>query len=432
MNKYNYITVLSNWLLGYDKYSNQYKKDLLSKSTYPNEFYLLKENELYIGIEKANKLLNKLNIANNLLIRIETLLDENLVHKNIKNGKGYFINQNYIPIHKIFFYIDNVWKEQIIEEVNALSYLLQSDDLYNYAELTPRTLSILPIASACQAKCKFCFSETSISYDQKNSQIDFENLKSLCVLAKLNGAERFVITGGGEPTILKFSNLLNIIEIAKKHFNKIVLITNGLFLSKLSEEEMNKKLTSLIETGLTTLCISYHHYNEFKNADIMGINTSITNLILNINKHPLRNKIKLRLICVLQKNYIDTVPEINNYINFALNLNVEQVCFKELYVASTNESLYSNSKENEYCLTHQTPLSEVINWAKCNNLVFKSKLPWGSPVFTYTKDSKDIEIVAYTEPSVGWEKLNKIARSWNILSDGKCYVSLEDKNSLIN
>ena len=62
MNTYNYITVLSNWLLGYDKYSGLYKKTNIKNSTYPNDFYLLKDFELEIGLNKAKKLLDKLSL----------------------------------------------------------------------------------------------------------------------------------------------------------------------------------------------------------------------------------------------------------------------------------------------------------------------------------------------------------------------------------
>lgn len=432
MKNYSYITVLSNWLLGYDKYSNTYRKDLLSKSTYPNEFYLLDDSMLDIGLEKAIKLLKKININNNIIIRIETQINSEIVKKNTKNGKGYVITQNFIPVSKVYFYIDNQWKEKIIEDVNSLSYLLKDNNLYSYEELTPRTLSILPIAFACQAKCKFCFSESSISFEQEHFQIDMENLRSLCTLAKLKGADRFVITGGGEPGILKFSNLLNIVREAKIAFNKIVLITNAVFLSKLPEEEVIQKISQLIDSGLSTLCISYHHYNSVLNKEIMGLDNKVEYLVNVINSHPSRNKLKLRLICVLQKKYIDSIDEIDKYINFACKLQVEQVCFKELYVSSTTESLYANNKENIYCLEHQTPLNEVIKWANQKKAEQVSKLPWGSPIFKYYQKNQCIEIAAYTEPSVGWEKYNKIARSWNILSDGKCYVSLEDKSSLIN
>ena len=58
---FNYITVLSNWLIGYEKYSKRYSKNNIKFSTYPNEFYILKENELDIGLNKAKRLIEKLN-----------------------------------------------------------------------------------------------------------------------------------------------------------------------------------------------------------------------------------------------------------------------------------------------------------------------------------------------------------------------------------
>lgn len=57
---YSYITVLSNWLEGYEKYSKKYSKKNITKSTYPDVFYLLKQDQLAIGIEKAQKLLKKI------------------------------------------------------------------------------------------------------------------------------------------------------------------------------------------------------------------------------------------------------------------------------------------------------------------------------------------------------------------------------------
>ena len=52
-----YITVLSNWLEGYSKYSQEYSKRLLDKSTFPDKFFLVKEDQQQIGLAKAERLL---------------------------------------------------------------------------------------------------------------------------------------------------------------------------------------------------------------------------------------------------------------------------------------------------------------------------------------------------------------------------------------
>lgn len=431
--KLSYITVLSNWLLGYQKYSKTYSKENLEKSTYPNEFYLLKQDEFEIGLNKARKLIKKIDSennaisSNNKIIRIETNFVDSLVKKNDRNGLGWVVYQNWIPVHNVYIYKENEWIKTSIEELTAMSYQLNDKNFIPYNKLKPRSLSILPVAKACQASCKFCFSESSISFDQKRNVVDIENLKKICIEAKNKGAERFVITGGGEPTLIKYETLLETIKTASKYFNKIVLISNGLFLSEENEEIAISKVNKLIDAGLTVLSLSYHHYDKDKNTNIMGKEIN-TNWLLEIfNKNKIHEKITLRLICVLQKEGVNNYNEIHNYIKYAIDKNIHQVCFKELYVSSTEESMYAGQKENKYSEDNQIPLSILISYLD-EKAIKITELPWGSPVYSY---QNIIDIAAYTEPSVGWERANGIARSWNIMADGKCFASLEDKNSIV-
>jgi len=431
--KLNYITVLSNWLIGYEKYSKTYSKRNLTRSTYKNEFYLLKEDELDIGLRKASNLIAKISLENNLItdnnkiIRIETDLDDSMVKKNERNGLGWVIDQNWIPVSRVYAYHNEQWLEFTPEDITALSYKLNSKDLKAYADLVPRSISLLPVAQACQADCKFCFSESSISFDQKRSLVDLENLNKLCKAAKENGAERFVITGGGEPTLIKFDTLLDIIKLAKQYFNKVVLISNGMFLSEENEEIILNKINKMIDAGLTVLSLSYHHYTFEQNAYIMNKEIKTDYLLSLIKNHKLNERLTTRLICVLQKEGVNNAEEIENYINYAILQKVAQVCFKELYISSTEESMYAGKAQNIYSEKNQISLSVLTHYLNENSVKI-AELPWGSPVYRY-KDV--IDIAAYTEPSVGWERLNGIARSWNVMADGKCYVSLEDKDSLL-
>lgn len=426
--QYSYITVLSNWLLGYDRYKKIYSKSLLSRSTYSNEFYLLKENEFDIGLNKATKLIEKINLengviySNNRIIKINTYF-ENGVKKNTRNGLGWVISQNYIPVASIDIFEDGEWKEISVEDLFALSFNLEYTNLKKYSELTPRSLSFLPVAQACQAKCKFCFSESSISTEQVKKLDDFTHLDYWCKKSKSEGAERFVITGGGEPTILGFDNINKILSISNKYFEKNVLITNGMFLNDLTKE----KISSLKSNGLSVLSLSCHHYDEEKNTQIMGANTGIHSIIKEISN--IKEKPEIRLVCVLQKGGIDSLEEIENYINFAIRNNITQICFKELYVSSTEESLYSKSKENLYCKNNQISLKLILDYSKKHEKI--AELPWGSPIFRILKEDQFVDVAAYTEPSVGWERYHGIARSWNYMADNNCYATLEDMNSLI-
>lgn len=421
---YSYITVLSNWLVGYDKYQKIYSKQQLKQSTYPNQFYLLKDKELDIGLSKASKLLDKIKIKNNKIIRIETSTDN--AKKNLRNNRGWVINQNYINVDKVFIKNDS-WEQVSIEDLTALAFKLDHSSLHSYQDLIPRTLSILPIAQACQAKCKFCFSESSISLEKEKRFTNISLVKDICLKAKEKGATRFVITGGGEPGLLNFDNLIQLIKQASLVFNKVVMITNGLFLS--SSPLILEKLNELANNGLTTLCISRRSANDSNNKEIMGIDTQSEKILSCIHNNNIN--LNTRLICVLQKGGVEDSESLSKYLDYATSFDVKEICFKELYVSSVSESLYNSAKENIYSLENQVSLKEVINFLENNNFKIIERLPWGAPVYQGTWKDKQLTIAAYTEPSVGWERSNKICRSWNIMADNKVYASLEDLDSEI-
>lgn len=427
--KLSYITVLSNWLLGYDKYKNCYSKELIKESTYPDVFYLLKENELDIGVKKAKKLLKKINNKDILnpdrIIKINTIIDSNVFFKNERNGLGWYIKRNYIFVDSVEIYNGKYFVKINIEDLNALSYKLKNKKFYEYKDLKPLTLSFLPVGYACQASCSFCFSKTSISKEKIKTLKEFKSLENWFEKSKKYGVKRFVITGGGEPSLIGFENIKKIIEKSKKYFDKKILITNGLFL----EKDTDRKLYELKLSGLDVLAISHHHYNNKKNSELMGIKENI-DIIKKLKNRNVKDSPLLRLVCVLQKKAIDSEEEFEKYINFAFDNNIDQICFKELYISSTTESKYSESNENLYAIKNQVKLS-LLNDFLMKNSKLINKLPWGSPVYRYEKNNNFIDIAVYTEPSVGWEKLNGIARSWNLMNDEKCYSSLEDINSEI-
>ena len=429
--KYSYITVLSNWILGYDRYTKIYSKHLLKKSTFKDVFYLLKENELEIGLNKASSLLKRINkdqgkiVSNDHIIKINTIIEDD-VFKNTKNGLGWYVNRNFILVDSVQIFDGINWIDISIEDISAKSFLIEYKNISSYKELAPRSLSFLPVAQACQAKCKFCFSESSISTEQIKKIEDFTHLDYWCSQAKNKGADRFVITGGGEPSIIGIDNIVKILDISTSFFDKNVLITNGMFLLKDTSAGIDK----LHKSKLSVLAISCHHYDNTINQNIMGIDTGVHDLLKNIKD--IKNKPLLRLVCVLQNCGIHDQSEIDNYIDFALENNITQICFKELYVSSTTESMYSKSFENIYCKDNQIPLKIILDYAKSKNLIKTSELPWGCPIFRLTRGDKNIDIAAYTEPSVGWERFHGIARSWNYMADNHCYSTLEDLNSKLD
>jgi wyosine [tRNA(Phe)-imidazoG37] synthetase (radical SAM superfamily) len=327
--KYYYFTVLSNWLLGYDRYQKRYSKELIKESTFSDKFFLVDENSENIGFEKATTLLNKLGIVDNKIIRITADFNKELKIE----PRGFSIKQNYINVKNVYIFNENSKEEILLEDLMAMAYKLKNNRIYEYNELKPRSISILPIASACQAKCWFCFSESSISIEKEKFIVDLSNLNNICKKGFDLGVKRFVITGGGEPTLLKEDVLLKIIKTAKRYFPTVLMISNGYELAKLNDIELLKKMQSLINAGLTTLAISRHHYDLSENAKIMGLKIDSDRIFSCIKNNNLN--IKIRLVCVLQKNGIMDDNTIAGYINYAKMQGIDQICFKELYVSST-------------------------------------------------------------------------------------------------
>jgi len=251
--------------------------------------------------------------------------------------------------------------------------------------------------------------------------------------AKIKGANRAVITGGGEPTLYPDGKLKSLIALASSHFpEKVVIITNGFNLARMELDKRIEELESLYSHGLTTLAISRHHWSGSQNAEIMSIDIEVERILNTFSDFGERfSGISPRLICVLQKGGIETVEDVERYVEWASSLGVSQVCFKELYVSTSTESEYHSEPGNVWSQQHQVSLKVVLDFFEANGWGMASKLPWGSPIHEGEMNGVPMQVAAYTEPSLFWELSNKLCRSWNIMADGRCLTSLEDRKSEI-
>jgi organic radical activating enzyme len=293
-------------------------------------------------------------------------------------------------------------------------------------------MSLLPIARGCQAKCPFCFSEASVSAVQEQSRINLEHVESLALNCRERGAERFVITGGGEPGLVKHSALLDFIRLGHRIFGKTVLITNGHHLSSLDEDERLSRLSDYDAAGLDVLAVSRHHAAHATNARIMSLDVQTQTLAASLNQHRSRwKRLRMRLICVLQAGGVESRSDIAEYLDWAAMNGVPEVCFKELYVSTSTESEFHAYPANTWSRSHRIPLSMVVEFAIDHGFHKIGELPWGSPIFRGRWRNRELSIAAYTEPSLYWERTHGIARSWNLMASGKCLVSLEDRASTL-
>src|SRR5579872_7354785 len=93
------------------------------------------------------------------------------------------------------------------------------------------TCSVLPVGSACNLRCPFCFSKSSLSALRHERQ-DWRRLDVAAYyhFARERGANRLVITGGGEP-LLRPDDVLYLVALGRRYFEEIACFTNGTYLT---------------------------------------------------------------------------------------------------------------------------------------------------------------------------------------------------------
>src|ERR1700756_1775983 len=77
-----HVTVLSNFARAFDRYRRVYQKSAIPESTYPAEFFLLSADELAVGVAKASRLRDKLQIPSDRLLAMEATLPQEHVRPN--------------------------------------------------------------------------------------------------------------------------------------------------------------------------------------------------------------------------------------------------------------------------------------------------------------------------------------------------------------
>ncbi len=415
-----HATVLPNFARGYDKYSRNYDKARIPESTFSHQFHLLEEKALGIGLAKAGRLRDRL--GGGRLVVMRTSVPNHALHPNERTGLGEWVAGGRIEVDGVF---DENLRPLGVEEVYADS-LEANGGLREWADVRPRSLSVLPIASACQARCAFCFSHSSVSEDQSQGKLPMGRVEEMCVRAAALGATRFVITGGGEPTLLAHGKLLELIRAGARHFAKTVMITNGLTLGHASDAERLRVLREYRDAGLSVLSVSRHDADD--NAAIMGLDTRSEKIAETLREV---GGLTLRWVCVLQKGGVADEAKLRRYLDWVGATGAAEVCFKELYVAVMKESVYSLTGYNAWSRDRQVPMSLVLRFLEQQGAERLAELPWGAPIYRLPRNGRAINVAVYTEPSVFWERSHGVCRSWNLMADGTCYANLETAASVV-
>ncbi len=271
------------------------------------------------------------------------------------------------------------------------------------------TCSVLPVRVACNLRCPFCFSKSSVSA-LKHERADWRALDvdAYYRFAKERGATRLVITGGGEP-LLRPDDVAHLVERGRCYFDEVACFTNGTFLTR-------ELANQLRDAGLSYLCYSRHAASDDANRKLMGEGAPrIAEFIA------AAGELKVRATCVMARGSVEDAAGVWQYIDALRPFGIREFTFKHTYVAY-EDSLFQNSEQNAWAHEHKV---EFDPFGDEGEVV--ATLPWGPRI----RRIRGVQACYYHEPTPQWERENGICRSSNLLSDGSVFASLEDTSSLL-
>jgi molybdenum cofactor biosynthesis enzyme MoaA len=197
----------------------------------------------------------------------------------------------------------------------------------------------LVVPGPCNAKCNFCFwkhEKLPNDYMEKLENVMYGNvLPDYCQQISLTG---------GEPTASPYlKTILN--KVNKNKFKKVVLTSNGF---KLNEHAIN--MVGIVDH----LNISRHHFDDTINNSVFKTNTIPSKDSLKETVSFIRDmKIDITLNCVT--SHITSVKEIEQYIEFAKEIQADHVSFRK-----PHGNIDATELENHFFKNY-----EILNEDKC-------------------------------------------------------------------
>lgn len=271
------------------------------------------------------------------------------------------------------------------------------------------TCSVLPVRMACNLNCPFCFSKSSVSaLKSEPASWNRLELERYYEFSRNRGANRLVVTGGGEP-LLRPDDVVSIIRRGREFFDEIALFTNGTYLTR----ELSKELQ---DAGLSYLCYSRHHFDDLLCQQLMGKGTpKLAEFVAAAGELP------IRATCVMSRGWIDSRKLVDAYLSVLSSHGIQEFTFKHTYVAY-EKSLFADAPANLWSRQHAL---NVDPFSGRGDVL--GQLPWG-PII---RQLNSLQVCYYFEPDPIWELENQLCRSVNLLSDGSVYASLENQQSLL-
>lgn len=256
-------------------------------------------------------------------------------------------------------------------ETTQLEYRGRHLEVHNNA-----FVNIIP-TNVCNANCGFCVIELLRSFpggdpstwnqSTANSTNAFlSNLQeTMGLLAPISPA--VTITGGGEPTLSP--RLPAILEaLSEYRISRLVINTNGTRLMerapgeaymKQRPQQQKRVLHHLLDAGLKHLNISISHYDERLNHTLMEYPQSVPFIPLRSIMNEIGSSgCRARLSIVLLKDGINNCEELKKYLDWAIELGIDDVLVREL--AGYDAQSILGGRTEAYTTAQRVSLDSVL------------------------------------------------------------------------
>lgn len=232
----------------------------------------------------------------------------------------------------------------------------------------------------CQCNCDCCRNQ---SFDKETMEMKKEKLQEKII--EEAGNFRHIVFGGGEP-LLKIDEIAEIVKaIDQRNFQskckedeKIYcsLATNGeksIFLSKINHFCQICRLFHQI-------VLSRYHYDDEKNEMIFKSKSSLIDS-QDLSKLCLELKRKIQLSCLCQKDGIETIEDIKQYLNWAKELGITNVMFSNFQDEVTVSKAKKLGCDLSFLADAQEMMEKDLGFEKEPTIVFSA----GYKITNYTK-----------------------------------------------
>lgn len=198
------------------------------------------------------------------------------------------------------------------------------------------TYTVVSGSKACPNNCPICISKMTPDYNigTKEPKVDWDQFDKATKIALINyEAKNFLLTSKGEATLFpaQISNFLYraalVSNTQKRVFESLELQTEGSTIAR-GGKLYDEFLKTWKYLGLDLVAVSIYHYDNKKNHKVFRSRHKepydIQKLIEQIQSHNL----KVRLSCVMLKEYIDSIEEVSKLIDFSKKNGIFQLTLR--------------------------------------------------------------------------------------------------------